>query len=327
MIEIKTPARLHLGLLDTNGNLGRLYGSIGIAINRPNVLLKAELAGTLQVEGLEVERVSDLARRFLNRYPISCGVNLYLKTAIPAHVGLGSGTQLALAVGTALARLGELALSTEEIALAMDRGIHSGVGIAAYHWGGFALDGGHLIEPTGTMASKSSLQESSVPPVLFHYPVPKSWFFVVVLPEAEAGLNGEKEKEAFLNLPRASPFRVEKISRLLLMKLLPALVEQDITRFGEALTEIQRLVGENFAGIQGGRFANPFSEEIIDFLINQGAAGAGQSSWGPTVYGLVSREDAARRLEQKVKQFLAGHGQVFITRPNNHGARLRVLAV
>ncbi len=326
MIEIRTPARLHLGLLDTNGNLGRLYGSIGIAINRPNVILKAEPADSLRVEGLEVERISALAHRFLNRYPISCGANLFLESTIPAHVGMGSGTQLALAVGTALARFGELALSIEEIALAMGRGIHSRIGITAFQWGGFALDGGHSIDQLSLISSNSSDQKSDIPPVLFHHSVPKSWFFVVVVPEAEAGLSGEREMDAFRHLPKVSPSRSEKISHLLLMKMLPALIEKNITRFGEALTEIQRLVGESFAAIQGGRFSNPLSELMIDFLINHGAAGAGQSSWGPTIYGLANGEDMAHQLEQKAREFLAGHGQgqVFYASPNNYGTRLRV---
>ncbi len=139
MIQVRTCARLHLGLLDNNGEHGRLYGSIGLAVNRPYLVLTAEKSESLIIEGTETERVSIYARRFKDRYGLTAGAHLNLMTSIPAHVGLGSGTQIALAVGTALARLAGLDLSTEEIALAGGRGVRSGIGIAAFRHGGFVL--------------------------------------------------------------------------------------------------------------------------------------------------------------------------------------------
>ena len=325
MIEIKTPARLHLGLLDTNGNLGRLYGSIGVAIKRPNVVLKAEPADSLEVEGLESNRVLVFARQFLSRYPILTNAHLSLISNIPSHIGLGSGTQLALAVGTALSRLGNLDLSLEEIALALGRGVHSGIGINTFQYGGFVLDGGQRIDQIGPNPITPASGERAVPPVLFHQPIPENWFFVIVVPETEKGLSGEKELAAFRKLPKMPDSHVEKVCRLLLMKMLPALVENDIVIFGQALTEIQRLVGESFAGIQGGQFANPLSEQLIGFLLERGATGAGQSSWGPTVYGLVNGEESACILSNQAEEYLnsVGKGQSFYAQPDNHGARIQ----
>ena len=117
MIEVRTCARLHLGLLDNNGELGRLYGSVGLAVDRPKLVLRTRKAKTLQVEGLERRRVATYARRFMRRYGFPAGAHLNLISHIPAHVVLGSGTQLALAVGAALARLSGHRLSIQEIAL------------------------------------------------------------------------------------------------------------------------------------------------------------------------------------------------------------------
>ena len=332
-IVVRTPARLHLGILDTNGDLGRLYGSIGVAIERPNVVLEAEPADGLFVEGLEAERVADFARRFLDRYPLPHGARLRLKAGIPSHVGLGSGTQLALAVGAALARLGGLELDVAEIAVTMGRGIHSGIGIAAFQHGGFVLDGGHRVTrnseaaPT-TDARPPAAAGKGLPPVLFRHPFPEEWYFVVVVPEVEAGFSGAREQRAFQTLPPAPPTLVEKISRLVLMKMLPALVERDIACFGQALSEIQQLVGDCFAPVQGSRYADPLSERLIDHLLDKGAAGAGQSSWGPVVYALVDGESQALLLETEVQGFLASHGkgQTFCTRADNRGARVRRVA-
>ncbi len=319
-VRIETPARLHLGLLDMNGELGRLYGSIGVAIERPNVVLEADLQNTggvndLVVEGLEQERLIAYARSFLAHYPLPGRVHLNLRSNIPAHVGLGSGTQLALATGTALARLGGLRLNATELGLIMKRGLHSGIGVAVFQHGGFVVDGGHLVVDG----------RQSIPPVLFRHPVPEDWFFVVVIPKARPGLSGDDEQLAFQTVPPAPSPLVEKICRLLIMKMLPALVENDIAQFGQSLTQIQQLVGDSFAAIQGGQFGNTLSGQIITHMLEQGALGAGQSSWGPTVYALVQDEWQAQQLESDIQEYLEsrGGGDVVHARADSHGARLK----
>jgi beta-ribofuranosylaminobenzene 5'-phosphate synthase len=330
MIEVRTCARLHLGLLDNNGEHGRIYGSIGLAVNRPQLILRAETADCLQVDGLEIERVAGYARRFIDRYGFPKGAHITVSAGIPAHVGLGSGTQIALAAGTALARLAGLQLGAQEIALTLGRGSHSGVGIATFQHGGFVLDGGHRIlsplldSPTGNGPSRQ-IENDRTPPLLFHHYVPADWIFVVVIPKADQGFSGDRERCALMQLPEAPSCMVGKISRLLLMKMLPALVEKDIANFGQALTGIQCIVGDCFAPVQGGRYATPLLEKVVEFLLEKGAAGAGQSSWGPAVYGLVDGKARAQQLEKEVKLFLAdmGGGEAYCVQPRNRGAQIR----
>jgi len=325
MIEVRTCARLHLGLLDNNGERGRLYGSIGLAVKHPQLLLRAARSDRLIVEGLEAGRVTAYAQRFIQHYGISEGAHLNLLSSIPAHVGLGSGTQIALAVGTALAKLAGLRLSTEEIALAGGRGIRSGIGIATFRHGGFVLDGGHRVfnvHGSSSQAPVRQIERDRVPPILFQRSVPKGWYFVTAIPATGEGISGEKENRAFSHLPESPPELAEKVSWLILMKMLPALVEKDIVGFGQAMTGIQQTVGDCFASVQGGRFSNPVSGKLIDFLLDRGALGAGQSSWGPAVYGLASGRESARRLLKEVQGFFAstGGGQAFCVQPQNRGA-------
>jgi len=129
MIKVKAFARLHLGLLDHNGQQGRLYGSIGLSVNQPRLILRAAKADGLHVDGAERDRITAYAQRFIERYGVPKGARLSLAENIPAHVGLGSGTQLGLAVGRALAQMAGLQLSVGEIALAVERGMHSGSGL------------------------------------------------------------------------------------------------------------------------------------------------------------------------------------------------------
>src|SRR3989304_4616182 len=58
-ITVKTPSRLHLGILDVNGNLGRMYGSIGLAIQQPNVVIEITKSENLEIEGEDKERVKE----------------------------------------------------------------------------------------------------------------------------------------------------------------------------------------------------------------------------------------------------------------------------
>jgi beta-ribofuranosylaminobenzene 5'-phosphate synthase len=312
-VRVEASARLHLGMLDLNGDLGRKFGSLGVSIAEPRVVVEAAPAPQLFVDGLEQERAGTCARRFLKHYRLSGGARLTVRETIPSHVGLGSGTQLALAVATALARLYGVQATPTELACAIGRGRRSGIGIGTFERGGFVLDAGQSTCP--------SPNELSSPPLLFQRAFPQDWVFVVVVPSVQQGLNGAHEETAFQNLPPPSPWFVGQICRLVLMKLLPALIEQDIENFGDALTQVQRLVGKGFAPVQGNVFAEPILETLVTEMLNAGAKGAGQSSWGPAVYGLVEDPEVAQALEARVRSFLGAENkaQVFRTAANNRG--------
>ena len=62
MVEAVAPARLHLGFLDLNGDIGRHYGSIGLAIDEPTTTLRVSRANSDEVTGHEQERTKRLSR-------------------------------------------------------------------------------------------------------------------------------------------------------------------------------------------------------------------------------------------------------------------------
>jgi beta-ribofuranosylaminobenzene 5'-phosphate synthase len=61
---------------------------------------------------------------------------------------------------------------------------------------------------------------------------------------------------------------------------------------------------------------------LVDALLRLGAAGAGQSSWGPAVYGIVGDEQAGRELARRMDAELAGGGRVELVRFDNRGAQV-----
>lgn len=317
-VYVKTPARLHLGLIDLNGDLGRIFGGLGVGISRPNVILEAQQSKRFTVSGEKAEVVKALAKRFFEAYHIQPNVSLFVKQTIPEHVGLGSGTQLALAVAAALAKLSNVKASTQELAIVMERGQRTGVGTAIFEQGGFVVDGGKIVK-NGSCLSK-------FPTLILRKSFPEHWRFVVAVPSTSMGLAGEQEKLAFKQLPQMPTENAGKICRLIIMKLLPALIECDIKSFGDALIQIQMTVGENFSGVQGGRYFHASIAEGVEFMRKLGAYGVGQSSWGPTFYGLLEKEEA-REAQRNVQAYLekSFHGDVFIAKPNNRGAYIKLI--
>ncbi|MCW4010499.1 MAG: kinase [Candidatus Bathyarchaeota archaeon] len=314
-VYIETPARLHLGLIDLNGDLGRIFGGLGVAIDHPNVILEAEKSPTLTVTGKKPELTKQVASKFLEAYRIKEKVAVEVKAVIPEHVGLGSGTQLALAVSAAMARLFNVKASVHELAAAMGRVSQSGVGTAVFAHGGLVVEGG-----------KNTRNPAQVTiPLICRQLFPEEWRFVVAIPNTEKGLANKVEASAFKHLPPMPASEVGKICRLVMMKLLPAISEKDIESFGQALTQIQNIVGDCFAPVQGGRYASSPATQCVDFMLQNGAYGSGQSSWGPTVYGVVKASEAGK-IHVKTQAFLdeSVGGKVFVAKVNNQGAIIKM---
>ena len=308
-VRVKAPARLHMGMLDVVGHGRRRFGGLGVAVDRPATVVEASQGDELSVEGPEADRALVAARRCQDVLGLERGARVRVLEAIPPHVGLGSGTKLALAVSAALARLAGQAPAPVAIARAAGRGARSAVGLWTFAVGGFVVEGGRRADADDPA------------PLLARHSMPHEWRCVLIVPAAQPGLSGEAEDEAFARLrPDREPAAL--IAQLVLTALLPALVEGDVAEFGAALTRLQRLVGDAFAPVQGGRF-HPRAGELVEALLRHGAAGAGQSSWGPAAYGVVGSEAQGRELVARLNAEVAD-GTVELVGFDNDGARVEV---
>jgi beta-ribofuranosylaminobenzene 5'-phosphate synthase len=307
-VRVEAPARLHMGMLDVAGGGERRFGGLGVALSRPATVVEASASGDVTAEGPDAERALAVARRSREALGLSDGARVRVLEAIPAHVGLGSGTKLALAVTAAQAALAGRTLEPRAIARVAGRGARSAVGLWTFVLGGLVVEGG--VRP--------GVEQPA--PLLARHAVPDEWRCVLAIPNAEPGLSGGAEEQAFTRL-RPDSDRAALIAQLVLTSLLPGLAEGDITEFGAALTRVQRLVGESFASVQGGVF-HPRAGPLVDALLRFGAAGAGQSSWGPAVYGVVGDERAGRELAGRMEAALDGAGRVELVRFDNQGARV-----
>jgi beta-ribofuranosylaminobenzene 5'-phosphate synthase len=309
VIRVEAPARLHLGMLAVAGDGERRFGGLGVSVSRPAVVVEARPADELSAEGADAERALMFAQRCHEALGLAGGAHLRVVEAIPPHVGLGSGTKLALAVAQALAALEERSVDAPALAQAAGRAARSAVGMWTFALGGLVVEGG----------VQRGVDRPA--PLLAHHPVPEEWRCVLVVPAAEPGLSGIAENEAFQQLTPSAE-RSASIAQLVLTALLPALVERDLEEFGAALTRVQELVGDAFATVQGGRF-HPRAGAVVEALLRNGAAGAGQSSWGPAVYGVVGSEAAGRELAGRMESQLDGDGSVDVVAFDNRGARVQ----
>lgn len=329
-VTVSTAARLHVGFIDPDGTLGRRFGSLGLAIDQPATRLAVRRAVTFGASGPEARRAEQAARRFSEDLAGGTPFHVDVFEAIPPHAGLGSGTQLALAVGAAIMRLSgssdhhttqvdqtppDLDLGARLGALA-ERGARSAIGIASFISGGFIIDAGK---------SRSAHSASTPPDVLMQIRFPEAWRAILILDSRVQGVHGEAEAAAFAALP---PFGVEaaqRIAHLVLMQLAPALHEADLETFGAALTEIQQCVGAYFAPAQGGSaWSSPAVGVLARKLAAAGGTGIGQSSWGPTGFVFVPCQEAAETLYRTYVEEAKALGlSLAIVKGRNTGAEIR----
>ncbi len=287
-VEVIAPARLHLGFLDMNGSLGRKFGSIGLSLSDIVTQLSVTEANEVTATGPSAKHAEQYAKIILDNLMLDRGVHIKIDKAIPEHVGLGSGTQLSLAVGTAITRLFGKSLSTRELARFFHRGARSGIGIGTFVTGGFIVDGGRG-------------ESTDIPPVITHISFPEEWRILLIFDDELQGLNGMHESQAFIELPKMSDETTGEMCRSVLMQLLPALYERDCEGFGQSITFIQKTIGDYFTLVQGGRYCCPFMKQILGFLQTSGATGVGQSSWGPTGFAIFSDETLAFQALRKIR--------------------------
>ncbi|MES3517958.1 MAG: GHMP kinase [Natronomonas sp.] len=321
-VQVTTGARLHAGFCNLSLTGERLYGGVGTALSEPQITVVAEPAAEITPAEAPVERYAERACEILGVE----GADVQLETTFPRHVGLGSGTQLALAVLSAVAASYDQSPQVRSRAPAMDRGGRSGVGVAAFERGGFIVDGGHPTERFTTERPEPG--DWQVPPVVARHELPTDWRFLLVVPNVEAGRSGQGEDESMRSVvENADPAITDELTTLLVQRLLPAAAEGRLTAFGSALEEFGRLNGIWYADEQGGVYRPPVGALIETLRETPGVYGVGQSSWGPTVYGVTDTDRAAvaRSAGESALESIGIDGTVRTVSPAKGGATTRVL--
>lgn len=313
-VTVTAPARLHLGFVDLGGSLDRKFISLGVAINGFNTQLTVQATKSFSAEGPNHERALDFARTLYEKWNLDGGCRVVVKSAIPQHAGLGSGTQLALTVGYAIAKLWDVTISVTELAELLGRGARSGIGIATFVHGGLVVDGGRG-------------KNSRVPPTIAHHAFPDAWRILLIMDEGDTGLHGASESNAFSSLSKFTKQCAGRLSHQVLARILPGIVEQDVTQFGLGVREIQQTIGDYFAPAQGGRYTSEAVAQVIEHLISKNVPGVGQSSWGPTGFAFFDSETAAHVMLRELQARFSSLEQLQfkVISANNVGSEVEIL--
>lgn len=342
LIRVTAGSRLHFGMLSFGHPRQRQFGGAGAMISAPATQLtisESVLAGrhpAAQSDGTSTRCAGTpvpaaLGEHFTVSGPLASRVEEFVAhlsrhadwwqeqkpfqisvdAVGPAHAGLGSGTQLGMAVALGLARwCGARPQTAEALARAVGRGRRSAVGIHGACLGGLILEGGKLTD-------------EEVSPLVSRVALPDAWRFVLFLPNDGTGLSGEAEQQAFERLPPVPAEVTGALCRELLCELVPAAARDDFERFSESLYRYGRLAGECFAVRQGGVYAGADIERLVMRCRDFGVPGAGQSSWGPTVFALCRDQREAESLSKE----LSAAGELrqrttLISSPDNCGIRV-----
>ena len=307
-MRIRTPSRIHMTLIDLNGSLGRIDGGVGFALDSPCVEIVAKESDDVVVKGdaFNSERFERVARLLASKF--GRGIEIEVVSDYRAHVGLGSGTQISLAVAKAFNDLYDLGFSVRELAEVVGRGGTSGIGVAVFEYGGFVVDGGHSTREKRAFLP-SSASKAKPAPIISRLDFP-DWKVVLAIPDL-SGFHGGREVNLFEELCPIPLEDVRALCHLILMKLLPAVAEWDLDEFNFAVREIQKL------GFKRGEVEK--YGELIRSVLDEFPAG--MSSTGPTVYAVTDAN--AKALARDIESAFRDMGvecETSVTRGRNVGA-------
>ena len=322
-VILSSPSRLHFGLFPGPAGQARFFGGAGIMLSHPRTTIRFHPSRERKIHGIRSERATAFAERWLAAE--STGVRAFDLNVIEApseHVGLGSGTQLALTVGVGL----QLFLHTEservahlvnrisdvdvlDVALKLGRAGRTVIGTKGFQLGGMIVDWGR--DPSRPQVENFQ-----------RLPFPADWPILLVTLPLTPGLHGNAEQVAFdEEIERHAGLREEMLG-LLREEMLPAVEQQEFDRFAAALFPFGCASGRIFEKIQGGLFCSPEVAALVFKFRNAGAQAVVQSSWGPTIGVVFPSTEAAARIATAVLTDAPEGTEVHVTTADNHGPRI-----
>lgn len=313
-VRIQSPSRLHFGLLAFGDRPPRGFGGAGLMIQEPGIVIEACRAETNVVHlpqnpSLQ-QRAENVLRSVVSALEIPFAVELRFNQTPAEHVGLGTGTQLCLSIAKAVAMLAGREEPIERLAAWTGRGKRSAIGIHGFQQGGLLVDGGKTTS-------------ERLAPILHRQRFP-DWPIVLIRPERGTGTHGDQEQQAITCHPTIDTAVYDRLARLLL-DLLGAVADVAYEDFGEALYAYNRLAGECFRFAQGGIYAHPLLERLVENVRSCQVPAVGQSSWGPTLFAICPDNARANELVETLsRQNLDIPLEILVTRACNQGAAVTV---
>lgn len=332
MLELRTGCRLHFGLMElAEGSPGRFAG-LGVMLSEPTMVLRVSaptaditsavsLADVGQAAELspdvisgsifDADRTANLPayneyRRRISTWSASTQLDCSIEIlqAYPFHCGLGTGTQLAslLAVASRLVTSGSRLsgdwqpvdqlvgdIRFDTLAEMSRRGQRSGIGLFGFLHGGLVWDRGYL--PGSVTRTEESLSRVTMP---------DSWRFVLLRPGDSSGITGPHENR-LIDALRSQTFSNRDLMSRLAEQICNAALDENFEGFCCLLEQYLRLAANLFAPAQGGLYNGTQATLAAQCAQNLGLRAVGQSSWGPTIFGLAKSSAQAQGIDQQIR--------------------------
>jgi beta-RFAP synthase len=325
-VKVSAPSRLHFGLFSA-GNVGGLrFGGVGMTLDHPRVAIGVTGDDRLTISGPESAACQSalagcfpLIQKERPDLDVKSAVDLPIAISIESelcrHVGLGSGTQLALATATAVLKYFEIEMpSIEEFTAIVGRGKRSAIGSYGFFQGGFLVDRGKR-------------NNESLSPLDFRTDFPEQWPILVVRLNSDvkgSGLSGESETNAFQELPLVSNSQRENMVNIVRDRMIPGVLQTDYELFGEAVYEFGYQSGMMFESVQGGPYNGKEIENLIHQIRSMDILAVGQSSWGPSVFAIAQNKDSANAAMEKLQELYQDRILIDFTKADNHGVKTNI---
>jgi len=285
MLKVVGLSRIHITLIDLEGKYGRLDGGVGVALKFPRIVVSIGNCEKLQIE-------------LPFKIPGYC-----IEEDYEPHVGLGRTTQYLLSVSKLAAEYNLKKLSAVELAKLVKRGGTSGIGIYAFEYGGFIVDGGHS-KKVKKEALPSDYSTAPPPPLIarLHFP----WYVYINTPKTGRRIFGVEELKVF---KESKIEGIDTLSRIVLIELIPSVADNDLEGVLDAIDRIQEL------GLKKIEVSLQ-PESVRNLMKSMKSKGfpAGLSSFGPTIYTFVR----SRSEGEELVSLFGG----MLTEPNNEGAKV-----
>lgn len=261
------------------------------------------------------QRLRELLQRIRSRHRTK-SLRIEVHQEVSLHTGLGSGTQLGLALSAAselltLRRLQEDPFQLAQLACRAER---SAIGTVGFARGGFLVDHG---ESNGESSSRQ----------VDRFVFPDDWRFVLTHPKYSQGLSGEKERTFFDRRIHMPQTLIENLEQLVLQAIIPSVREKEFEAFATSLENYGHTVGTFYAAEQGGVFAHPAMTQLAAHLRTAGVSGMAQSSWGPLIGIPAGSQKHAEEIVRLIPERIGSiRLTTTISEPLNTGATIRTTA-
>lgn len=314
-VIVETPSRLHFGLFAVGEKVQRKFGGIGLMVAEPRnrIVLRSVTTGEVGSDSKLIQTAKQLWCEFNDASGESLPVAIEITSTPQRHVGLGSGTQISLAIGTGLDRFfGVPKRDAVETAAMMQRAKRSAIGTYGFFRGGFVVD-------RGVTAN------DQIAPLDLQTEFPTQWPIVLFIGKRKSGLFGSHENDAFRKLPDVTPQQQAEMIELARMKIIPGILSTEYDQFAESVYEFGYRCGQFFSEFQGGPFNGKLATELVASIRDFGVKAVGQSSWGPCIFACASNDEQAEQLVTHVHNRFDDEIETIVTHADNRGHVLTAL--